>query len=257
MPHALVTGASKGIGKAIAFSLALRGYDLFLVARSADLLQQVSEEIKSKAKVKVEYLPADLSNPTSAQTVFNWVISSGASLSVLVNNAGYGLSGAFESYSLDEHLAMLQVNCNTLVQLSYLFLPQLKQQKEAHILNISSSAAYQAVPYLSLYAASKALVLSFSRGIRFELRKTSVNVTCICPGATDTEFVTRAQVGEKALKTAQKVQQTPEQVAKLAVKAMFNKKAEVITGAINKVGGFITWILPKRVLEGGAARIYE
>lgn len=257
MPHALVTGASKGIGKAIAFELALRGYDLLLVARSADLLQQVSKEIKIKAKVKVEYLTADLSNSSSAQAVFDWAKSSGASLSVLVNNAGYGLSGAFESYSLDEHLAMLQVNCTTLVQLSYLFLPQLKQQKEAHILNISSSAAYQAVPYLSLYAASKALVLSFSRGIRYELRKTSVNVTCICPGATDTEFVTRAQVGEKALKTAQKVHQTPEQVANLAVKAMFNKKAEVITGAINKVGGFLTWLLPKGVLEGGAARIYE
>jgi short-subunit dehydrogenase len=152
---------------------------------------------------------------------------------------------------------MLQVNCTTLIQLTHLFLPQLKQQKEAHILNIASSAAYQAVPYLSLYAASKSLVLSFSRGLRFELRKTGINVTCVCPGATDTDFVNRAQIGEKARKTAEKVNMTPEEVGRAAVNAMFARKAEVITGVINKVGGFLTWLLPKKVLEGGAARIYE
>jgi uncharacterized protein len=89
------------------------------------------------------------------------------------------------------------------------------------------------------------------------LRKTSVNVTCVCPGSTDTDFATTAQIGEKALKTAQKVNQTPGQVGKAAVRAMFSKKAEVITGTINKVGGFITWLLPKKIMEGGAARIYE
>lgn len=257
MSYALITGASKGIGKAIAFELAAKGYNLALVARSEDLLQQVSEEIKMKAKVEIKYLAADLSEPSAAQRVFDWTKENGVAISILVNNAGYGLSGLFESYPLEQHLAMLQVNCTTLVQLTYLFLPQLKQQKDAHILNISSSAAYQAVPYLSLYAASKVFVLSFSRGIRYELRKTSVNVTCVCPGSTDTDFAVRAQVGEKAMKTAQKVNQTPEQVGRTAVKAMFNKKAEVITGAINKLGGFITWLLPKKVLEGGAARIYE
>jgi short-subunit dehydrogenase len=110
---------------------------------------------------------------------------------------------------------------------------------------------------LSLYAASKSLVLSFSRGLRFELRKTGVNVTCVCPGATDTDFVNRAQIGEKARKTAEKVNMTPEEVGRAAVNAMFARKAEVITGVVNKVGGFLTWLLPKKVLEGGAARIYE
>lgn len=257
MSYALITGASKGIGKAIAFELAAKGYHLALVARSADLLQQVAREIRTKHSVDVQVFAADLSTPGAAQEVFGWTKQQEMTVSILVNNAGYGLSGLFESYPLEQHLAMLQVNCTTLVQLTYLFLPQLKQQKEAHILNISSSAAYQAVPYLSLYAASKSLVLSFSRGLRYELRKTSVNVTCICPGSTDTDFATRAQVGEKAMKTAQKVNMTPEQVGKTAVKAMFSKKAEVITGAINKLGGFLTWLLPKQVLEGGAARIYE
>jgi short-subunit dehydrogenase len=257
MSYALITGASKGIGKAIAFELAAKGYNLLFVARSADLLQCVSEEIRAKYPVQIQHIVIDLSAADAARKVFDWSQQNGFPVSILVNNAGYGMSGPFESYPLEQHLNMLQVNCTALVELTYLFLPQLKQHKEAHILNIASSAAYQAVPYLSLYAASKSLVLSFSRGLRYELRKTAVNITCICPGATDTEFTTRAKVGEKALKTAQKVNMTPEQVGKAAVNAMFSKKAEVITGAINKLGGFLTWLLPKQVLEGGAARIYE
>jgi short-subunit dehydrogenase len=258
MSYALITGASKGIGKAIAFDLAAKGYHLLLVARSEKLLNEVKAEIgRSHPTVQVAYRSADLSTSTSAQELFDWTQQQGISISILVNNAGYGLSGRFDSHPLEQHLNMLQVNCTTLIQLTYLFLPQLKQQKEAHILNIASSAAYQAVPYLSLYAASKSLVLSFSRGLRFELRKTGVNVTCVCPGATDTDFVNRAQIGEKARKTAEKVNMTPEEVGRAAVNAMFARKAEVITGVVNKVGGFLTWLLPKKVLEGGAARIYE
>jgi short-subunit dehydrogenase len=257
MSYALITGASKGIGKAIAFDLAAKGYNLLLVARSQELLEEVSTAIKKNAAVQIHCLPTDLSNVDAAQSVYNWTTENGFPVSILVNNAGYGLSGLFESHPLDKHLNMVQLNCTTLVQLTYLFLPTLKQQKEAHILNISSSAAYQAVPYLSLYAASKSFVLSFSRGLRYELRKTSVNVTCVCPGSTDTDFGSRAQIGEKARKTAEKVNMTPDQVGKIAVNAMFSKKAEVITGAINKLGGFLTWLLPKKILEGGAARIYE
>ena len=257
MSFVLITGASKGIGKAIAFELAAKGYNLALVARSKDLLQQASDEIKEKHSVQVHHLAIDLSAANAAHEVFRWVQQNNFPVSILVNNAGFGLSGAFESYSLDQHLNMLQVNCIAPVQLTYLFLPVLKQQKQAHILNIGSSAAYQAVPFLSLYAASKALVLSFSRALRYELRKTSVNVTCVNPGSTDTEFNVRAQIGQKAMKTAQKVFMTPEQVGKAAVKAMFSKKPEVITGAINKIGGFLTWLLPKKVLEGGAASLYE
>jgi hypothetical protein len=258
MSYALITGASKGIGKAIAFDLAARGYSLVLAARNEELLQQVKTEI-SRANPNVTILcrAVDLSTPTSAHDLFDWTQHQGLTISILVNNAGYGVSGRFDSQPLEQHLNMLQLNCTTLIQLTYLFLPQLKQQEEAHILNISSSAAYQAVPYLSLYAASKTLVLSFSRGLRFELGKTCVNVTCVCPGATDTDFVNRAQIGEKARKTAEKVNMTPEAVGKAAVAAMFDKKAEVITGALNKVGGFLTWLLPKKVMEGGAARIYE
>lgn len=257
MSYALITGASKGIGKAIAFELAAKGYNLLLVARSEDLLEQVSEEIKAKHNVSVSYLAIDLSSANAAQEVFDWCTRQQLDLSVLVNNAGFGMSGAFQKYPLEQHLNMLQVNCTTLVQLTYLFLPQLKQQRQAYILNIASSAAYQAVPYLSLYAGSKALVLYFTRGLRHELRNTSVSVTCISPGATDTEFNTRAKIGPKAMKAAEKVIMTPEQVGKVAVDSMFKKKAEVIVGALNKLGSFLSWLLPKNLVETTTANLYE
>ncbi|MBB1286688.1 SDR family oxidoreductase [Flavisolibacter sp. BT320] len=257
MSYALITGASKGIGKAIAFRLAAKGYNLALVARSEDLLQQVKTEIESKHKVTVAYLALDLSTPTGAQHVFQWASQQNFDTNVLVNNAGYGLSGAFESYPLEQHVNMLQVNCTALVQLTYLFLPQLKKQKQAYIMNIASSAAYQAVPFLSLYAGSKVLVLYFSRGLRHELRKTSVSVTCISPGATDTEFNSRAKVGPKAMKAAEKVIMTPEQVGNVAVESMFRKKAEVIVGVVNKLGSFLSWILPKKLVETTTANLYE
>jgi len=257
MSYALITGASKGIGKAIAFELAAKGYDLAIVARSEELLKQVKGEIEAKYKVKVAYLALDLSTPGAAQDVFNWSAQNKFDVSILVNNAGYGLSGAFETYPLEQHVNMLQVNCTALVQLTYLFLPQLKKLPQAYILNISSSSAYQAVPYLSLYAGSKALVLLFTRGLRHELRRTSVSVTCISPGATDTEFNSRAQVGPKAMKAAKKVIMTPEQVGKVAIDSMFKKKAEVIVGVMNKLGGFLAWILPKRLVETTTANLYE
>lgn len=257
MAFALITGASKGIGKTMAFELAARGYNLILVARSGDSLQQVKTEIETKHKVKVEFLATDLSAPTAAQEVFSWSQKNSFDITVLINNAGYGLSGPFESYPLEQHVNMLQVNCTTLVQLTYLFLPQLKSGSEAYILNIASSAAYQAVPYLSLYAGSKALVLSFTRGLRHELRKTGVSVTCVCPGSTDTDFNNRAQVGPKAMKAAKKVIMTPEQVGKVAIESMFKKKAEVIVGAVNKLGGFLAWLLPKKVVETTTANLYE
>ena len=152
---------------------------------------------------------------------------------------------------------MMQVNMNAVVELTYHFLPVLKQQPKAYIMNIASSAAYQAVPYLGLYAATKTFVLQFSRALHYELRNSSVSVTCISPGATDTDFANRAKVGPKALKAADKFNMTPVKVAAIAVDSMFSGKTEVVTGFINKLGAFITRILPKKVIENGAAKLYE
>jgi short-subunit dehydrogenase len=257
MEYALITGASKGIGRAIARELAGRGFNVLLVARSEDLLQQLAAEIASRFKVHTDYLALDLATPESPQNVCDWCRARGYDVSILVNNAGYGLSGSFEKYGLADHLNMMQLNMSTLVGMTRLFLPELRKHKKAYILNIASSAAYQAVPKLTLYAATKAFVLAFSRGLHQELYKTSVSVTCVSPGATDTDFPNRAQLGEKGMKAAEKFNMPAETVASLAVKGMLAGKAEVITGFINKLGAAMAWLLPKTMVERTAMKIYE
>ncbi len=257
MGYALITGASKGIGKAIAEELAMRKNDLLLVARSEELLQQVTAELGQKYGIKTAYLAIDLSEADAAQRVFNWCIEQNFNINILVNNAGYGLSGSFDRHTLTENQNMLQLNMLVPVALTQLFLPQLLLQPQSYILNTASSAAYQAVPGLSLYAASKAFLLRFSRGLHQELRHKHVSVTCVSPGATDTDFVLRAKLGPKGLKAASQVNMTPQAVAKIAVKAMYQKKAEVITGTINKLGAFVSWLLPKSLVERTAMKIYQ
>lgn len=257
MAYALITGASKGIGKAIAQELAARKSDLLLVARSAELLEQVAGDLTKKHGIKTASLAIDLSEKDAAQKVYNWCSENNYTINTLVNNAGYGLSGAFDKYTLTENLDMLQVNMLVPVTLTQLFLPQLLSQPKAYILNTASSAAYQSVPYLNLYAASKAFLLSFSRGLYQELKHKPVSVTCVSPGATDTDFVVRAQLGPKGLKAASQVNMTPETVAKIAVKAMLARKPEVITGTVNKLGAFVSWLLPKGLVERTAMKIYQ
>lgn len=257
MTYALITGGSKGIGKAIAIELAKKKINILLVARSIDLLQSAAKEIKDSYQVEVDFLSTDLSLPNAAEIVFNWCREKNYSINILVNNAGYGLTGHFETYSSGENNNMLQVNMITAVQLCHIFLPTLKQQPRAYILNIASSAAYQAVPLMSLYAASKSFILLFSRGLSHELKRTSVTVTCVSPGPTDTDFPNRANQREKARKAAEKFHVPPQSVAIIAVKAMFAGKREVIVGFINKLAVFLAWLAPKAVTENTAANIYK
>jgi len=257
MTFTLITGASKGIGKAIAEELAKRQCNLILIARSETLLKEEAQYLADKYKIKTDYLAIDLSSAGVAEDIYNWCTNKNYTVNILVNNAGYGLSGSLEKYSVEENINMMQVNMIIPVHLCQLFLPMLRQQQQSYILNIASSAAYQAVPYLSLYAATKVFILNFSRGLRQELRKTPVSVTCISPGATNTDFVVRAKIGKKGLKAADKVNMSPESVAGIAVRAMFAGKAEVITGLLNKLGAFAVWLLPKGLVERTAMKIYE
>ena len=257
MTYALITGASKGIGRSIALELARNRFNVLLVARSEEALQLVASEIREKYKVEAACFAIDLAAEGAATRVVNWCNEHHYEISALINNAGYGLSGAFQKYTVEEDLEMMQVNMTVPVQLCRMLLPVLSRQKQAYILNIASSAAYQAVPGLSLYAATKAFVLRFSRGLHQEFRNTSISVTCVCPGATDTGFAGRAQIGAKGLKAAEKVNMMPDQVARIAVKGMFAKKPEVITGVVNKLGAALVWMLPKILVERTAMKIYE
>ena len=257
MSYALITGGSKGIGKAIAMQLASRKYDILLVARNEKDLQTTAAEISALYQINVKYLSVDLSNTAAAETVFQWCKTENFTVQILVNNAGYGIAGRFENAALSEHLNMLQVNIISLVSLTHQFIPLLKMQEQSYLLNVASSSAYQSTPGIALYAASKALVLNFSRSLSIELADTPVSVTCVCPGGTDTTFVQRARVGQKALKLADKVNMQPKEVAAIAVKGMFAGKTEVVTGGLNKLGVFLAWLLPKKLIEKSAGKIYE
>ena len=257
MSYALITGASKGIGKAIAEELALRKHHLLLVSRSKELLLAESRRLENEHQIKVDFFAIDLSLPGSPKKVIDWCNEKNYGVNILVNNAGYGLSGPFEKYTGDDYLNMMQVNMAVPVELTALFLPMLKKESGAHILNVASTAAYQAVPLLSVYSATKSFVLSFSRGLSQELKGTPVSVTCVSPGGTDTEFVVRAQIGKKGLDMARKFNMSPESVARIAVNAMFAGKPEKVTGFLNKLGVFSTWLLPKTLVERTAMKIYK
>ncbi|MFM1934914.1 MAG: hypothetical protein RL360_1795 [Bacteroidota bacterium] len=257
MSYAIITGGSKGIGKEIALQLAERGYNLLLVARNSYELQQVKEEIQKKFALDVDYLVADLADPSAVTTLYDWVLAKQIDLRILVNNAGYGLVGEFESYSFEETQKMMQVNMNALVETCYRFYPMLSGKGQAYVLNIASSTAYQAIPLMSVYAASKVFVLNFSRGLFHEWKAKGITVTAVSPGATTTNFNDRANLPAKASKAAEKVTMTPAIVAKMAVDGMFAKKQEVITGFINKLGAFLAWIAPKAISEKVAKGIYE
>lgn len=257
MNYALITGASKGIGRAIAEQLAKRNINVLLVARSEDLLREFAEQLNDTYKIDAKYLAVDLSLDAASQHIANWVFENNFAVNILVNNAGYGLSGAFTKYKFQQHSDMMQVNMTVPVQLTYLLLPILQKQTASYMLNIASSAAYQAVPGLSLYAATKSFVLSFSRGLKYELRNSNVSVTVVCPGATNTDFPNRADVTtERAKKLAAQFNMQPSDVAEQAINAMFAKKSEVVIGFVNKLNLFLTWLLPKKILEKAAADIY-
>jgi len=257
MAFALITGASKGIGRAIALELASRKHDILIVARTEQLLSDLCAVIRENYGVQCYFLPVDLANPNSANEVFEWCAHNAYPVDILVNNAGYGLSGSFENRPIGETLDMVNVNVTTVLKLVYLFLPQLRKQPSAYILNLASSAAYQSVPYLSVYAAAKSFVLSFSRGLNHELRDSNVSVTVVSPGVTDTDFAARANVPEKGLRAAEKISMKPEEVARIAVDSMFRKKAETITGFITKATTFFVKLLPKALSEKTAAKFYQ
>lgn len=255
-PYALITGASKGIGKSIAYQLAEKGYSLLLIARSDEELKALSDDLQVKYGINAPFLPIDLSISGASTKVTDWIKTNNYPVAILVNNAGYGVWGDFSHSSLSDQLGMMQLNMNVVVELSHLLVPILSQEKQAYILNISSTAAYQAVPTLAVYSATKAFVLSFTRALRFELAKSSISVTCFSPGPVNTGFASRA--GLDALsKMAEKFNMQPDEVAKMAVKAMFSKKSEVIPGFTNIISVYANRILPKAFIEKTAARIYK
>lgn len=256
MSYALITGASKGIGKSIAESLARRNYDLLLVARSEDLLESLASEWQEKYRIQVQWLVKDLTQPAAAREVTEWVRAGQWPLQILVNNAGYGLWGYFRELSGDSQHHMLQINMMTLFDLTYDLLPILSAHTPAYILNVGSMAGLQAMASLSAYSASKAFVNTFSRALHDELKPLGVSVTVLTPGSVDTHFVEVAGMTHMEA-IAKKTSMTPEAVAEAAVRAMLNKKKQVTPGFSNRLASFGIKHLPKGWIENLVASMYR
>ena len=240
----------------MALLLAQKGYNLLLVARSEAELQKLSVHIKSAYHVEVRYFLADLSDTGSVMRIAAWCTGLSVPVSILINNAGYGIWGNFDKLNLADQMHMIRVNIDAVVELSHHLLPALKLQKQAYILNVSSTAAYQAVPTLAVYAASKSFVLAFSRALRYELKDTAVSVSCLCPGPTDTGFAHRAGMDALA-ELAAKFNMTPDEVAGIGIRGMFSKKAEIVPGFLNKLSAAAARHSPKAFIERITAGLYR
>lgn len=192
MATALITGASGGIGYELAKLFAQDRHDLVIVARSADKLSRFAAELQSAFAISVKAVALDLSDPVAPEDLFRQVSDAGIAIDVLVNNAGYGVFGKFHKMPTAEALGQIQLNITALTHLSKLFLGPMVERHSGKILNVASTAGFQAGPLMAVYYASKAYVISFSEALANELQGSGVSVTCLCPGATDTGFQSRA-----------------------------------------------------------------
>jgi len=238
----LITGASAGLGEEFAWQLAEQGFSLLLVARRSEKLQQIQQQILSKyPQIQLDYLAVDLTRQESGATIVNYIKKYALPLAGLINNAGFGQRGAFSEISLLRQMDMLQVNINSLVCLSHLAIPLLKLQKNSFIINVASTAAFQAGPNLAIYYASKSFVLSFSQALYEELKGEGIQVSTLCPGATETEF---AQVADMSDSLVFKLRVMEKQA--VVSYALDNaNKAVVIPGMLNKLSVFFVQMLPR------------
>ena len=252
---ALITGASFGIGLELARIFAREGYNLVLVARSADKLRQVASELEKAHSTRSLILAADLSEPGAAAYVLDQTTRAQIAVDILVNNAGFGQYGLFAENDLEECLRQIQLNVTTLTHLTRLYLPEMLERKSGRILNVASTAAFQPGPLMAVYFATKAYVLHFSEALANELEGTGITVTCLCPGATATEFHKRANAtGMRLLKMGSMDART---VAEDGYRALIAGKPVVISGFKNWVVAQSVRFSPRRLVTAIARKTQE
>lgn len=249
MTTALITGASAGIGAAFAQELAARRMNLVLVARSDAKLQQLAQQLQNQYKIRVDVLVQDLTTPAAAKSVFDAVTQKGLTIDLLINNAGFGEYGSFAELDGEQQVKMVQLNILALVDLTHQFLPGMRQRRSGSIINMSSTAAFQPMPYFSVYAASKAFVLSFSEALSAENRDYGVDVLAVCPGPTETNFFQEAEF-PPLLASAAAANYTPtEVVVREALQALEKKQSIVVPGGIaNQLTANLHRFLPRESL---------
>lgn len=252
---ALITGASFGIGQELAAIFSREGYSLVLVARSADKLRQLASELEKAHGTHSLILASDLSAPGSAAYVHDQTMRADITVDVLVNNAGFGQFGLFAENDLEECLQQIQLNITTLTHLTRLYLPEMVQRKSGRILNVASTAAFQPGPLMAVYYATKAYVLHFSEAIANELKGTGVTVTCLCPGATATEFHKRANMMD--IRLLQFGAMDARTVAEDGYRALMAGKPVVISGFKNWLLAQSVRFSPRRMVTAVARALQE
>jgi hypothetical protein len=249
----LITGASSGIGKALARRFAVDGAGLILVARRADRLSALSDELKNRAS-RVHTVAADLVDGASVACVVAESLKTMGGIDVLVNNAGVGEYGEFRNQDEAALDRMIQLNCTAVIRLTHAVLPGMLGRGAGRILNIASTAAFQPTPYMAVYGATKAFVRNFSLSLGWELRQTGVSVTCVCPGPVRTEFFDRGghdQRREDFLRLAA----DPDWVAERAYRALAKGRGLCVPGFVNGLGAFLTRFASLQTVARVSARV--
>ncbi len=243
---ALITGASSGIGLELAKLFARDKINLVLVARSAERLDEIARDLSAQFGVATVVMIADLSQPNSAVELFRETQVRGLTIDYLVNNAGFGILDRFLNTDLSRELEMIQLHVATTTTLTKLYATEMTAHGEGKILNVASTAAFQPGPWMAVYYATKAYMLSYSEAANEALRSSGVTVTCLCPGPTPTNFQVRAKNRKKGI--LRHVKTSAEYVALSGYRAMHAGKPLVIPGVLNQIGVFAVRILPRRVV---------
>lgn len=251
---ALVTGASSGIGETFATALARLGLDLILVARSKDKLEKMTKELARAHGCKVHALPADLSLPHPGAALAVEVAKRGLTVDLLVNNAGFGNAANFHKNEAARDQQMIALNVGAVVDLTHAFLPAMLERGDGGIINIASLAAFQPTPFMTVYGATKAFVLSFSEGLWAEYRPKGIRVLAVCPGPVDTAFF-EATGNTKLRGTVPKpMMMSAEKVVEQSLKAFRAGKTVVIPGVANKLISSMPRVMPRKLMAAAAAK---
>jgi len=246
-PIALVTGASSGIGLDLAHVLAENGHDVVLVARTVTKLNEVASEL-SKLGATAHVIASDLTRPNAAVDLVNEVKRRSLDIDVLVNNAGFGLVGPFVETDMQREVDMVQLNVVALIQLTKLLVAPMVMRNRGRVLNVASLAGFLPGPYMAIYYATKAFVLSFSEALAEELKKSKVTVTALCPGPTRTQFQDVAEMqGSRLFKLMPTL--SSRRVAKIGYRAMMSGDRVVLSGFANKLTAQSLRISPRRVVS--------
>jgi hypothetical protein len=247
-PATLVTGASAGLGALFARECARRGDAVILVARRRDRLEALAAELGGKAHV----VEADLSEPGAAEALFREVQSRGLGVETLINNAGFGLAGRFAALPAARQVEMIDLNVRAPAQLCRLALPTMLARRRGFILNVASTAAFQAGPNMAVYYATKAFLLSLTEALHQEAKGSGVHITALCPGPTATEFFEVAGAGDGRLA---RMAVEPLGVVRAGLAGLARNRAIVVPGAANKIGAQASRFLPRAAMRRIIARI--